>query len=126
MTSANEKQVAGTHYKSAYQHWDWTNDIGLPYLPSACTKYLTRWKKKNGIQDLEKAKHYLDKYIELTAAQAEHIDARTERFLEENKVEFAEQSIFLMIAAYKKGNKQMLISAQVALNNLLDEAKRGV
>jgi hypothetical protein len=30
------------------------------------TKYVMRWKDKNGIQDLEKAAHFLEKYIEAT------------------------------------------------------------
>jgi hypothetical protein len=28
-------------------------------------KYVSRWKEKNGIKDLEKAKHYIDLLIEL-------------------------------------------------------------
>jgi hypothetical protein len=32
---------------------------------SAVVKYVTRWREKNGVQDLEKARHYLDLLIEL-------------------------------------------------------------
>lgn len=28
-------------------------------------KYITRWKEKNGVADLEKAKHYIELLIEL-------------------------------------------------------------
>lgn len=63
--SANETQVGGTHYKSEYQHWDWVTELGMPYILGCATKYLTRWKKKNGIQDLEKAIHYVEKAMEL-------------------------------------------------------------
>ena len=65
MTSANDRQVAGSHYQSAYQHWDFVADTGMPYLLGCATKYLTRWRKKNGVQDLEKAIHYIDKAIEV-------------------------------------------------------------
>jgi hypothetical protein len=59
--NANEKQVAGTHYKGEYQHWDFVVDTEMPYLLGCATKYLTRWKKKNGIEDLKKCIHYIEK-----------------------------------------------------------------
>jgi len=62
----NEKQVGGTHYKKqAIQTWDFVyqNDIG--YLEGNAIKYIARWRDKGGIQDLQKAKHYIDKIIEL-------------------------------------------------------------
>lgn len=64
--SANEKQVGGNHYqKAAVQHWDIVHMHGLDYFQGQITKYVMRWKDKNGVQDLEKAKHFLEKYIEL-------------------------------------------------------------
>ena len=60
--SANERQVGGEHYASTYQHWDFTIDaLGGRYLEGCVTKYATRWRKKNGLQDLEKADHFLQK-----------------------------------------------------------------
>ena len=35
------------------------------YLQGNITKYLWRFKHKNGVEDLEKAKHYIDLLIEL-------------------------------------------------------------
>ena len=32
------------------------------------TKYVTRWKKKNGLPDLLKAQHFLQKYIEIVSS----------------------------------------------------------
>lgn len=62
---ANDYQVGGEHYKSPIQHWDyvWAND--LDYFQAQITKYVVRWKKKAGLADLEKARHFLEKYIEL-------------------------------------------------------------
>ena len=65
MYTANEMQVGGSHYKSDYQHWDWCVDINLGYLESAATKYISRWKSKAGIQDLNKALHYMIKALEV-------------------------------------------------------------
>lgn len=62
--SANDKQIAGTHYQGTYQHWDFVEDTGIGYLLGCATKYISRWRKKNGTQDLEKALHYLEKYQE--------------------------------------------------------------
>lgn len=57
------RQEGGDHYQSEYQHWSWATDIGMLYLAGTATKYLVRWKKKNGVEDLAKAKTYLEKMI---------------------------------------------------------------
>lgn len=63
---ANDRQVGGSHYKTGgLQHWDLVEMFGWDYFQGQITKYLMRWRKKNGIEDLQKARHYLDKYIEL-------------------------------------------------------------
>mgnify|MGYP003639067901 CR=1 FL=1 len=54
-------QVGGDHYKSDYQHWDFVCDTGLHYLLACATKYISRWRKKNGIEDLKKSLHYINK-----------------------------------------------------------------
>ena len=65
MSSANLKQHGGEHYKSRdYQHWDWVCDTGMHYLLGCATKYVSRWRKKNGVEDLKKAIHYLEKATE--------------------------------------------------------------
>lgn len=62
----NERQVGGNHYKRiSIQHWDWSaasNHDGFQY---SITKYVDRWKRKGGVQDLRKALHHLEKYIEM-------------------------------------------------------------
>lgn len=66
--TANEHQVAGNHYKAHgradFQHWDLVIKFNLGYLEGQITRYLFRWRDKNGIEDLKKALHYLDKLIE--------------------------------------------------------------
>jgi hypothetical protein len=60
----NRRQVGGGHYGGGdWQHWDWAVANNLAYLPGTITKYVCRWRAKNGMQDLEKASHYLDKLI---------------------------------------------------------------
>lgn len=75
MSEANKKQVGGGHYqKQTIQHWDYVAANDLDYFQGQVTKYVSRWKDKNGIQDLEKAKHFLEKYIEIEKAKQEERD----------------------------------------------------
>lgn len=68
--AANERQIGGDHYKKEGfpEHWDIVWEYDLDYFQGQITKYVMRWKKKGGINDLEKARHFLDKYIELIRA----------------------------------------------------------
>jgi hypothetical protein len=65
MTSANDTQVAGTHYKNkSIQPWDYIISNNIGYLEGNVIKYVSRWKDKGGVDDLRKAQHYLTKLIE--------------------------------------------------------------
>jgi hypothetical protein len=62
---ANDTQVAGNHYKQfRIEPWDAIVDWGLGYLDGNAVKYLSRWRHKNGLEDLKKARHYIDKLLE--------------------------------------------------------------
>lgn len=73
--SSLNKQVARTHYKDLpiqpveYIH---ANDIG--YFEGNVIKYVSRWRAKNGISDLEKAKHYIELLIEMENRNARETD----------------------------------------------------
>ncbi|MCW1937533.1 DUF3310 domain-containing protein [Pseudomonas sp. MDMC_285] len=43
---------------------------GIGYFEGNVIKYVSRWRKKNGIEDLKKAKHYLELLIELEQSLA--------------------------------------------------------
>ena len=67
---ANDTQVAGNHYKQfQIEPWDAIVDWGLGYLDGNAVKYLSRWRHKNGIEDLKKARHYIDKLLEVEQAK---------------------------------------------------------
>lgn len=69
-TGSNARQVGGAHYSAdGIQHWDFVMMHRLNYLEGNATKYISRWRKKNGVQDLEKAEHYVSKLIELAEAR---------------------------------------------------------
>lgn len=65
-TKANDHQVAGQHYKiMAIEPWDISTLLDLDFFQSEIMYYLTRWRNKGGLEDLKKARHWLDKYIEV-------------------------------------------------------------
>jgi hypothetical protein len=61
---AQRKQVGGTHYQMAIQPIDYITKNHLGYIEGNIIKYVTRYKSKNGIEDLKKAQHYLEMLIE--------------------------------------------------------------
>lgn len=66
---ANAIQHGGTHYKQvAIQPWDYIVANNLGFLEGNAIKYITRHKSKNGIEDLKKAIHYIEKLIEVETA----------------------------------------------------------
>ena len=69
--SANEKQVGGSHYKAPIECWDYILANNIGYLEGTAIKYLTRWRKKGGLNDIKKAIHFLEKLIETEEAKGE-------------------------------------------------------
>jgi len=81
MVRANAKQVGGSHYKKAglcphcnhpLEHWDLAWAFRFNCFQYIITKWLMRFKGPEGrplLQDLEKAKHAIQKYIEVIQAE---------------------------------------------------------
>lgn len=68
-------QVGGSHYKDcAIQPVEFIHANNLGYCEGAVIKYVTRWRNKGGIADLEKAKHFIDLLIELESAPEKNPD----------------------------------------------------
>ena len=64
-------QIAGSHYKNlAIQPIEYIIANNIPYPEGNIIKYCTRWRSKNGIDDLKKARHYLDILIESEESNA--------------------------------------------------------
>lgn len=65
LTDPFKQQVGGDHYKSmAIQPVEFilANDLG--FCEGNAIKYLCRYRQKGGVQDLEKARHYVDLLID--------------------------------------------------------------
>ena len=71
--NANDTQIGGVHYKQFnYETWDVIRDWGLGYFDGNAVKYLSRWRHKGGVDDLRKAKHYIEKLIEDQTSVSPH------------------------------------------------------
>jgi hypothetical protein len=58
-------QIGGSHYKSLkIQPLEYALQNNLGVCEHAVVKYVSRWKTKGGIEDLRKARHYIDILIE--------------------------------------------------------------
>lgn len=72
-STIDSTQVGGDHYTSLpIQPWEYLQSNLGPegfeaYLAGNVIKYLSRYKRKNGVEDLKKAQHYLAKLIEQLA-----------------------------------------------------------
>ena len=65
MGEASEKQVGGNHYKDMkIQPVEFILANGLGFCEGNVIKYISRYKNKNGIEDLEKVKHYVELLID--------------------------------------------------------------
>jgi hypothetical protein len=59
-------QVGGSHYKTLrIQPIEYIHANGIPFAEGNVIKYVTRWRDKGGIRDLEKAKHFIELLIDL-------------------------------------------------------------
>ena len=67
--AAIEHQVGGDHYRRRrIQPWDIWEEYGMNAFEGAVLKYLLRWRDKGGVEDLKKARHTLDRLIEIEEA----------------------------------------------------------
>jgi len=59
-------QVGGSHYKDCkIQPTEFIHANNIPFIEGNIIKYVIRHRNKNGIEDLKKAKHYIDLLIQL-------------------------------------------------------------
>ena len=64
------------YYTKGIDTVDYIISHSMNYLEGNLVKYVTRYKFKNGLEDLLKAKWYLDRLIEITISEGEKDEAR--------------------------------------------------
>lgn len=71
--SAFKEQTGGNHYKHlAIQPVEYIHRNGLGFIEGSVVKYVTRWRNKNGVEDLKKARHFIDLLIEMESQTGPH------------------------------------------------------
>ncbi len=123
--SANSRQIAGAHYKTqGIQHWDMIDDNDVSYLAGNATKYLTRFRRKNGLQDLEKSLHYVEKMIEKYSrfggrASGDVLLVELETFFADNGITGAEREPIRLILNWRDTSE--LRAAKIWVESLIAE-----
>ena len=63
---ATDKQIGGNHYKSfAIAPIEFISKNNLSFIQGCIIKYICRFDKKNGVEDLDKIIHYCELQKEL-------------------------------------------------------------
>ena len=110
--SALDEQVGGDHYKKlGIQPVELIRDINANFFQGNVIKYVTRYKDKNGIKDLEKARHYLELMRELkpqtdTKLSKEYLLEAIANYSTGNNLGDSERDIILSII-YKDGENNI-------------------
>ena len=126
--SVNSYQVGGSHYNKdgTLQLWDFVSQNNLGYVEGNIIKYITRWKKKGGVQDIEKAIHYLQKLRQLYEDKVlflppVRIPQGLEIYRKENNLSDLEYTAFTLLLTYTTLDE--LYRVFILLNHILAAAE---
>jgi len=61
---SKDTQIGGDHYKLPIQPIEYIMANNLSYCQGNVVKYVTRYKAKHGVEDLQKAIHYIQFMID--------------------------------------------------------------
>ena len=133
MQSPNSHQVGGTHYQAPFQHWDFVLEcLEGRYLEGNITKYVCRWRKKNGLLDLRKSIQYLDKLLTevqggpsdpmpLALFHTSHFVARLDYFCRCNGLTEQEQRVMSLVSDWS-GLEDLVAAKELLESMALREA----
>lgn len=82
-TMNNVQQVGGAHYNQQIQPWDEFKRLNVSWAQGEVSKYLCRWPKKGGVQDLEKALSIVKKFQVPIAPKTQRFISYYPEFLEQ-------------------------------------------
>lgn len=130
--SVNSRQEGGEHYqpkfKDGVQHWDYTTAIGAEGLEYAASKYVARWKRKDGVIALKKALHYIEKRMEsyqnnVGAVRGRNVQqALFNRFISDNDIAPIERKIIDLVLHWKRLDN--LFEAHSSLSEYIRDIER--
>ena len=116
--NAPGRQVGGSHYAGTYMHWDWVEENSLGYMEGQITRYVCRWRKKDGPEALQKAVHYVDKLIEMVEVwdrynHAGILCSGTEKLREEMELTQKEVEILYLVFRWRKVSDLKVIKEKI-------------
>ena len=133
--SALDRQVSGTHYKTlAIQPVEFVMVNQMGFCEGNVVKYVTRWREKGGIEDLRKARHYLQfieestEYMEMLAQVRSWSYAgawwrdriKAEDYIRANNLDKAEAGVVRHITTWSNsGARHELVSAIKWMDELI-------
>lgn len=109
--------------------WDFWIKAGLDPLIASAVKYVWRYKYKNGLQDLEKAKVFINKAID-TFNNSDDISFSNKRYpLDKSEVESfdSDQFTFMVCASYATNKVHYTKNCAIMLhilNTMIDRLKK--
>ena len=117
------KQVGGNHYKRfKIQPIEFIAFNNLNFLEGNVVKYVCRHSFKDGLKDLEKAKHYIEMLIDFRDKVGEGLSPLG--FNLTNKLDYLEGEIIKRIWRYNKSkNTEELEIALECIDKLIEEYK---
>lgn len=128
-TPVTQPVTTGEHYNpttNGIMCWDFIIAMDLGFLEGNILKYITRWRKKGGVKDLEKALTYTEKLIE---EHKEHCKfgyrptrrLLTDAYIRDNGLGEREGKIAHVLTSWE--NQADLYRLQHQLDCLIEEAK---
>ncbi len=121
--SSLEKQIGGNHYKKfKIQPIEFIILNNLNFLEGNVVKYVCRYRFKDGLRDLEKAKHYIEMLIEFRDRCREEMSSI--EFNSANNLESLEAEVIERIWFYSKTKDiEDLEIALECIDKLIEEYK---
>lgn len=132
---ALDVQVGGSHYKSMaiqpveYSMW---NDLNL--AEGSIVKYVSRWRNKNGLEDLRKVSHWVDLLIQHCSMElggdilkgGRPVVITPDKFCDENGIEGVEKEIIKLITTWRegKGLKDLFQIKVLVVEFIADEERK--
>ena len=107
MAITDNKAIGGSHYKSDIEPIDLIEQLGLTFHEGNVVKYVTRYTRKNGREDLEKAIWYVKRMIDNWRGP-DHIGTFTDPLALETALE-----------AYLKANRLQTTSMEAYVINMV-------
>lgn len=123
--SANARQVGGNHYKTGgLELWDLFGPEAIMFY---AVRYVARWRKKNGLQDLQKGKHVVEKLRELGGARRPMLAvdrATAESWCKNQGCTWVEQTIIMRIMFWE--SKEDIDEAITGIEYLIQTEERAM